>query len=115
LLNEREDRTFYSKGKTLAKINVFVDSWKRRQHDSMNADKYDIIFIQREAFMTPSIRFENSFAKSKAKVIYDFDDAIWKQDVQMVEGSIQNTENNFNRASCHSRKSILGRLCFGIQ
>lgn len=81
LLNEREDRTFYSKGKILAKINVFVDSWKRRQHDVMTASQYDIIFIQREAFMTPSIRFERIFAQSGAKVIFDFDDAIWKLDI----------------------------------
>jgi glycosyltransferase involved in cell wall biosynthesis len=62
-------------------VNVFVDSWKRRQHDIMRASKYDIIFVQREAFMTPSIRFEKSFAKSGAKVIFDFDDAIWKLDI----------------------------------
>lgn len=81
LLNQREDQTFYSRGKTLAKINVFVDSWKRRQHDVMTAHQFDIIFIQREAFMTPSIRFEKIFAKSGAKIIYDFDDAIWKLDI----------------------------------
>lgn len=81
LLNEREDLTFYSKGKTLAKVNVFVESWKRRQHDVMVASQFDIIFIQREAFMTPSIRFERIFSKSGAKVIYDFDDAIWKLDI----------------------------------
>lgn len=81
LLNEREDLTFYSKGKTLAKVNVFVESWKRRQHDVMVASQFDIIFIQREAFMTPSIRFEKIFAKSGAKVVYDFDDAIWKLDI----------------------------------
>lgn len=81
LLNEREDLTFYSKGKTLAKVNVFVESWKRRQHDVMVASQFDIIFIQREAFMTPSIRFERIFAKSGAKVVYDFDDAIWKLDI----------------------------------
>jgi len=81
LLNEREDKTFYSKGKVLAKINVFVDSWKRRQHDVMVASSYDIIFIQREAFMTTAIRFEKIFAKSGAKVIFDFDDAIWKLDI----------------------------------
>lgn len=81
LLNEREDKVFYSKGNLLAKVNVFFDSWKRRQHDLMIAGKYDIIFIQREAFMTPSIRFEKGFSKSGAKVIFDFDDAIWKLDI----------------------------------
>lgn len=81
LLNHREDKTFYSKGNPLAKVNVFFDSWKRRQHDSMKASSYDIIFVQREAFMTPSIRFERNFAHSGAKLIFDFDDAIWKLDI----------------------------------
>lgn len=40
-------------------------------------NQYDIIFIAREAFMTGSIFFENRFRKSKAKIVYDFDDAIW--------------------------------------
>jgi len=49
--------------------------------DVVNANKYDIIFIQREAFMTGSAFFEKRFAASKAKVVFDFDDAIWNHDV----------------------------------
>lgn len=48
--------------------------------DAWRADEYDIIFVQREAFMTGSTRFEKKFAKSRAKLVFDFDDAIWKLD-----------------------------------
>ncbi len=40
-------------------------------------NKYDIIFISREALMGRSVFFEKKFAGSNAKVIFDFDDAIW--------------------------------------
>lgn len=42
---------------------------------------YDIIFIFREALMTRSIYYETQFKKSKAKIVFDFDDAIWLQNV----------------------------------
>ncbi len=44
-------------------------------------NRYDIIFIYRDALVTGSTFFEKKFSKSKAKVIYDFDDAIWIQNV----------------------------------
>lgn len=41
------------------------------------AQEYDIIFIQREAFMTGTTRFEKNLKASGKKIIFDFDDAIW--------------------------------------
>ena len=46
----------------------------------MRANKYDIVFVQREAFMTYSTYFEYRFSKSKAKLVFDFDDSIWLLD-----------------------------------
>jgi glycosyltransferase involved in cell wall biosynthesis len=45
--------------------------------DVVRMNNYDIIFIFREAFMTGSIFFEKFFKKSNAKLVFDFDDAIW--------------------------------------
>ena len=42
--------------------------------------KVDICFIQREAFVLGSIFFEKRFAK-RSKLIFDFDDSIWLQNV----------------------------------
>jgi glycosyltransferase involved in cell wall biosynthesis len=58
-------------------LKVFLKSRKKRKNDIKNIDQYDIVFIQREAFMTGSIKFETAFANSRAKVIFDFDDSIW--------------------------------------
>ena len=81
LISEHDDRIFYQPGNISNKIFLFAKSVVKRLRDVMNANNYDIIFIQREAFMTGSVFFEKRFSKSKAKVIFDFDDAIWHLDV----------------------------------
>jgi glycosyltransferase involved in cell wall biosynthesis len=48
--------------------------------DVKRAANYDIIFVQREAFMTGSAYFEKGFSKSGAKMVFDFDDSIWLLD-----------------------------------
>jgi glycosyltransferase involved in cell wall biosynthesis len=53
----------------------------KRTGDWFGMNKYDIIFIFRDALMTGSVFFEKRFARSKAKIIFDFDDAIWLQNV----------------------------------
>ncbi|MBL7913446.1 MAG: glycosyltransferase family 4 protein [Bacteroidia bacterium] len=81
LITEADDKIFYAPGNLVNKLLVFFKSALRRFRDVINADKYDIIFVQREAFMTGSSFFEKRFAKSKARLVFDFDDAIWYHDV----------------------------------
>jgi hypothetical protein len=52
-----------------------------RTRDWFRMNRYDIIFIFRDALMTGSTFFEKRFSHSKAKIIFDFDDAIWLQNV----------------------------------
>lgn len=79
-IDERSDRTFYSKGNTLSKLKIFLKAASIRFKDVQKANHYDVIFIQREAFMTGSVFFEKRFSRSTANVIFDFDDAIWLED-----------------------------------
>ena len=83
LISEDDDKIFYQPGNLLTKIRVFLKSAYRRWTDVLeeNIKHYDIVFIQREAFMTGSTFFEKRFKKSGAKIIFDFDDAIWNFDV----------------------------------
>ncbi|HMK25866.1 MAG TPA: glycosyltransferase family 4 protein [Chitinophagaceae bacterium] len=81
LLNEKEDAFFYSKGNYFRKLTIFLKTWILRIRDWGRMNKYDIIFIYRDALVTGSTFFEKRFSRSKAKVIYDFDDAIWIQKV----------------------------------
>ncbi|HTF05906.1 MAG TPA: glycosyltransferase family 4 protein [Bacteroidia bacterium] len=81
LISAREDKKFYSPGKLRTKLFILLKSWWKRKKDTWRSSHYDIIFVQREAFMTGSTRFEKKFAKSGAKLIFDFDDAIWNLDI----------------------------------
>jgi len=81
LISEKDDKIFYAPGNWHTKVYIFFKSLLKRLRDVIRAGHYDIIFVQREAFMTGSTFFEKRFAKSSAKLVFDFDDAIWHFDV----------------------------------
>src|SRR5215831_1340550 len=81
LLNAGDDKAFYSKGKVIRKVLIYFKTLMKRTGDWLGMNKYDIIFIFRDALMTGSTFFEKRFARSKARLIFDFDDAIWLQNV----------------------------------
>lgn len=84
LLSENDDRIFYNPGHLARKFFILIKSGVTRLRDVMNASQYDIVFIQREAFMTGGILFEKLFKKKGAKLVFDFDDAIWFLDVSQA-------------------------------
>ncbi len=81
LISEKADTIFYKKGHFFKKMLIIINGIFIRLGNVLNASKYDIIFIQREAFITGTTFFEKRFGKSKAKVVYDFDDSIWLSNV----------------------------------
>lgn len=83
IVEKKDDGVLYGKGRYLRKFMLALKAWYKRFQDTKRADQFDIIFIFREAFFTGTDRFEKSFAKSKAKVIFDFDDAIWLPNVSI--------------------------------
>lgn len=81
LISEKDDKYFYQPGNFRTKSYFFLKSVRTRMKNVRQANDYDIIFIQREAFMTGSTYFEKKLSKSKAKLVFDFDDAIWHFDI----------------------------------
>lgn len=81
LIDATDDSFFYAPGNWIAKGRIFIKSWLKRRYHVHHAHQFDIVFVQREAFMTGSTRFERGFKKAGAKLIFDFDDAIWQMDV----------------------------------
>ncbi|MCW3116370.1 MAG: glycosyl transferase group 1 [Chitinophagaceae bacterium] len=84
LLTGSEAKIFYSKGNAINKAWIVVKSFFRRYRQCARANEYDIVFIQREAFITGTIFFEKMLRRSKAKMVFDFDDAVWLQSVSDI-------------------------------
>lgn len=81
LIDEKDDKLFYAPGRLAAKARIFLKSLKRRRAHVRMAKNFDIVVLQREAFMTGSTRFERAFAATGVPLVYDIDDAIWHMDV----------------------------------
>lgn len=89
IITEKDDAIFYSRGKLLIKLIILLKSIFIRSRDVFRASKYDIIFIYREALMLGTTIFERLFSQSKAKLIFDFDDAIWLNDISEGNESLR--------------------------
>lgn len=81
LLSEWDDKHFYKKGNYLLKLFIVVKTFLKRSSQIRKVRNYDAVFIYREAFMLWTIRFEKKIKKKGIPIIYDFDDAIWLNDV----------------------------------
>lgn len=81
LIEAEDDAWFYDRGHLLKKALFFLRSWRKRAAQARRFSEFDIVFVQREAFMTGSTRFERAIKRSGARFIFDFDDAIWRMDV----------------------------------
>lgn len=80
-IDESDDAVFYSPGNLVSKARIFAKSWVRRMRHVRVSRDYDLLFLQREAFMTGSLRFERGFKRSGVPMVFDFDDAIWLSNV----------------------------------
>lgn len=89
LISEKDDSIFYAKGKYLSKFFILLKSILIRIRDVWRAKDYDIVFIYREAVMFGSTLFEKMMAKRGAKIVLDFDDAIWLMDVSDGNKNLQ--------------------------
>ncbi|MDQ2769623.1 MAG: glycosyltransferase family 4 protein [Bacteroidota bacterium] len=84
LIDAADDKVLYSPGNYVGKLGIFLKSSAKRLGNVLSLGKYDIVFIQREAFMLGTTIFEKLFARSSAKVVFDFDDSIWRNQGEAV-------------------------------
>ncbi|RYZ28327.1 MAG: glycosyltransferase [Chitinophagaceae bacterium] len=80
LLNEKQDKAFYKPGQYLVKLWILFASTAKRIKELLQIGKYDLVYVQREAYMLGTAFFEKQMAK-KVPLIFDFDDSIWLQKV----------------------------------
>jgi glycosyltransferase involved in cell wall biosynthesis len=80
-INEQDDKVMYKPGNFFRKLLIVAKAFRIRLNNVFRRNDYAIIFIFREAFMTGSTFFERMFRRSRAKLVFDFDDAIWHLDI----------------------------------
>ena len=88
IINSYDDKFLYKSGNYIFKAYIALKAIIIRLRDLYRRNKYDIIFICREAFLTGTTFFERNLINSKSKIVFDFDDAIWHLDVSEANKSI---------------------------
>lgn len=80
-LVSQDGNVFYRSGNILGKLWVFLKGISRRVGVLLKAQRYDFIFIHREAAPLGPPVFEWFLSQIlRRRIIYDFDDAIWLTD-----------------------------------
>jgi len=77
VLRPNEYRLLYAPGRHARKALIAARGFVRRLGDIARASRYDIIFVQREAIQLGTALFEDAFSRTDARLVFDFDDAIW--------------------------------------
>ena len=80
-VTQRFFKILYLKGKNIRKILYFIQALWNRVLVICEARKYDLIFIHREACPIGPPIFEWMICKFKKPIIFDFDDAIFLQNL----------------------------------
>jgi glycosyltransferase involved in cell wall biosynthesis len=88
LISEQDDRVLYAPHRYAAKFGILMKSIAVRLRDVLSAGRYDIIFVYREALMINTAIIERLLAASRAKLVFDFDDAIWIHRVSDANGKL---------------------------
>ncbi len=104
IVSEQDDRILYSPGRYAAKFGMLVKSVFHRLRDVMAARNYDIVFVYREALMINTGIIEWLLAQTRARMVFDFDDAVWIQPV-----SDANSKLGFLRAGPSKIPGVLKR------
>lgn len=77
LQSETLYRILYKKGHYTSKSYHLICGVWRRLLDLFSSNRYDIVFIHREAFPIGNMIIERLFNKLNGNIIYDFDDSIF--------------------------------------
>lgn len=84
ILREREYAAMYRPGALPQKALTLGRGLVRRLRETLDASYYDIVIVQREAMQLGTSVFEAAVGRSRAKLVFDFDDAIWLPDVSVA-------------------------------
>jgi glycosyltransferase involved in cell wall biosynthesis len=78
----------YGEGGYLKKGLIAGRGLARRLADARRLPGFDIVFVQREAFQLGTSWFEALAARSRPRLVFDFDDAIWLPNVSDANSNL---------------------------
>ncbi|PKP20311.1 MAG: glycosyl transferase family 1 [Bacteroidetes bacterium HGW-Bacteroidetes-21] len=81
LLSCKDVQKLYTPGHYIRKAKILKNSIIIRRNDIKRLKNFDLIYVSREALMTGSVFFEKKLHESGIPFIFDFDDAIWRENV----------------------------------
>jgi len=94
LLDAAGARVLYSPGNVLRKVWLAIRSAGRRLFEIPTLSQYDVIFVQREALFIGGPWVERAAKASRAKLVFDFDDAIWLNDTSAFNRQFRFLKNS---------------------
>jgi glycosyltransferase involved in cell wall biosynthesis len=80
IVHEDEYPLLYAPGNVGRKGLIFARGLAARIWQALRRPDYDVAIVQREAIQLGTTVFESALARSRAKLVFDFDDAIWLPD-----------------------------------
>jgi glycosyltransferase involved in cell wall biosynthesis len=80
IVREDEYPFLYAPGNTSRKARMFARGLAERLWQSVHRPDVDVAIVQREAIQLGTTVYESALARSPAKLVFDFDDAIWLAD-----------------------------------
>jgi glycosyltransferase involved in cell wall biosynthesis len=80
VVREDEYPFLYTPGNAGRKARIFARGLVERLWQSLRRPDADIAIVQREAIQLGTTVFESALARSRTKLVFDFDDAIWLPD-----------------------------------
>jgi hypothetical protein len=80
ILREEEYGLLYTPGNVGRKGAIFARGLATRIAQALQRPDYDVAIVQREAIQLGTTVLESALARSRTKLVFDFDDAIWLSD-----------------------------------
>jgi glycosyltransferase involved in cell wall biosynthesis len=80
IVRANEYPLLYAPGNVGRKGLIFARGLATRLWQALRRPDYDIAIVQREAIQLGTTVFESALARSRTKLVFDFDDAIWLPD-----------------------------------
>lgn len=88
VLRPDEYDVVYGRGRAAHKGLIAARGLLTRFADLARSSRYDIVFVQREAIQLGTAFFERAMAQLGAKLVFDFDDAIWLPNVSEANAGL---------------------------